>query len=481
MRKQSAYQTVKPFEFTDKGYKVDDREVVIPYTPRPIWAKEIHPALDKYRFAVLVCHRRFGKTVGTVNQMIKAACLCDKPAPRYAYVAPYRNQAKMIAWQYLKHYTSVIPGQKVNESELYVQFPSIHDQWEGARIYIIGADHPDALRGGYWDGVILDEYAQIKKELWGQVIRASLADREGWAIFIGTPKGQNQFYDVYMKAKKDPRFFTCMYRADESGVLSQNEIDDMANDMTDMELRQELYCDFQASNSDVVIPIDLVVKGVQRELREFDVKGQPVTMGVDIARFGDDRSCIAVRQGLWLRELKTFKNTDTMEMADRIIVAIRDWSPQAVFVDVGSMGAGVIDRLRQLRYHVNEVNFGGRAMSDKRYANLRAEMYFKCRAWFKAGGAIPDDQELRQELSTVEYKFSPNGRIILESKEDIKKKTGKSPDKADAFVLTFARPVWTPDGRVDYKDGTYRDVYQQMNEEQDEEYNALKDYISGVS
>ena len=90
---------------------------------------------------------------------------------------------------------------------------------------------------------------------------------------------------------------------------------------------------------------------------------------------------------------------------------------------------------------MSEVNFGEAALSTGRYANIRAEMYFKCRDWLTSGGALPKNAELKTELSTVEYKFNPSGRIILEPKEKLKERTGKSPDLADALALTFARPV----------------------------------------
>ena len=421
--------------------------VVIPYTPRPLWRDTIHPALTRYRFAVLVCHRRFGKTVGTVNEMLKKAILNERKAPVYAYVAPYRNQAKRVAWEYLKYYTNPIPGRTVNESELYVELPTRHNGSPGARLYIIGADHPDALRGIYLDGVILDEYADIKPELWGGVIRPALADRQGWAVFIGTPKGQNQFYEMYQHAEKSDGWYSCIYRADETGVLPAEELKDMQAQMTEMEIRQELLCDFTASASDVVIPIDLVSAAVERELTEKDVEGQPVILGVDVARFGDDRTVLCVRQGLWTRDVRTFTGLSTMEVANRVIDCINQHRPQAVFIDAGAMGAGVIDRLRQLQYQVSEVNFGEAALSTDRYANIRAEMYFKCRDWLTSGGALPKNAELKTELSTVEYKFNPSGRIILEPKEKLKERTGKSPDLADALVLTFARPVYMQ-GRV---------------------------------
>lgn len=419
-------------------------EIVIPYTPRPLWRDTIHPALTANRFAVLVCHRRFGKTVGTVNEMIRKAILNDKKAPVYAYVAPYRNQAKRVAWEYLKYYTNPIPGRAVNESELYVELPTRHNGSPGARLYIIGADHPDALRGIYLDGVILDEYADIKPELWGGVIRPALADREGWAVFIGTPKGQNQFYEMYQHAEKSAGWYSCIYRADETDVIPTDEIADMKAQMTDMEIRQELLCDFTASASDVVIPIDLVGAAAERELTEKDVEGQPVILGVDVARFGDDRTVLCVRQGLLVKEVQTFTGLSTMDAADRVLVLLQKERPQGVFIDAGAMGAGVIDRLRQLGYAVSEVNFGGAALDTERYANIRAEMYFKCRDWLTAGGAIPQDAELKTELSTVEYRFNTTGRIILEPKDRVKERTGKSPDLADALALTFARPVHVP-------------------------------------
>lgn len=416
-------------------------EIVIPYTPRPIWRETIHPALSDNRFAVLVCHRRFGKTVGTVNEMIKKAVLNERKAPVYAYVAPYRNQAKRVAWEYLKYYTNPIPGRTVNESELFVELPTRHQGSPGARLYIIGADHPDALRGIYLDGVILDEYANIKPELWGGVIRPALSDREGWAVFIGTPKGQNQFYEMYQYADKSDGWYSCIYRADESGVLPNDEIADMRAQMTEMEYRQELLCDFTASASDVVMPIDLVTDAAAREMSAEDVARQPVVLGVDVARFGDDRTAICVRQGLFLREMRTYTELSTMDAASAVMACWTEFSPDAVFIDAGAMGAGVIDRLRQLGYSPTEVNFGGAAMEAERYANIRAEMYFKCRDWLEAGGAIGQDADLKTELSAAEYRFTGNGRIILEGKDKIKERMGKSPDLADALALTFAHPV----------------------------------------
>lgn len=417
-------------------------KIIIPYTPRPIWRDVIHPAMDQKKRAVLVCHRRFGKTVGCINELIKKAVQNSLRAPQYAYIAPFRNQAERIAWNYLLYYTSPIPGRKINASKLFVELPSQHKNSPGARIFVMGADYPDALRGMYLDGVILDEYAQMRAELYGEIIVPALADRDGFAYFIGTPKGQNQFYERYLAALKDPAYFTCCYRADETNILPSEKLEEMKREMTDIEIRQELLCDFTASASDVVMPIDLVTASAARELLPEQVAGMPVVLGVDVARFGDDRTAITCRQGLWMKPQQVYQGLSVMEVVDRVILAIREERPDAVFVDVGNMGAGVVDRLHQLNYwQVQEVAFGERAGDSDRFANLRAEMYFKCRDWMQQGGALPQSTELKSELSTVEYKFTRDGKIILESKEKLKERTGKSPDLADSAVLTFARPV----------------------------------------
>jgi phage terminase large subunit len=142
-------------------------KVTIPYSPRPL-QRQLHD--NTARFAVYVCHRRFGKTVFAINKLIKAACLNKLQAPRYAYIAPLYRQAKQVAWDYLKFYTAALPQTKVNESELRV------DLINGARISLYGADNPDALRGIYLDGVILDEYAQMSPLVWSEVIRPTLTD-----------------------------------------------------------------------------------------------------------------------------------------------------------------------------------------------------------------------------------------------------------------------------------------------------------------
>lgn len=198
----------------------------------------------KTRWFVGVAHRRAGKTVANINELVKGAASCPLDNPRFAYIAPYLNQAKDIAWTYLKEYTAFIPGVKRNEGELYVEFPTAKGV---ARIRIYGADNPDRLRGIYLDGVVLDEYGDMDPSIWVNVLRPALADRKGWAAFIGTPKGKNGFHRVWMAASNDPDWTRLQLKASESGLLDPAELEAAAKEMDADTYEQEFECSFEAA------------------------------------------------------------------------------------------------------------------------------------------------------------------------------------------------------------------------------------------
>jgi hypothetical protein len=214
--------------------------IEIPYKPRALQLA-IHEKIDATRFGAVVCHRRFGKTVLAVNQLIKAALTCEKDRPRLAYIAPTYAQGTAIAWDYLKHYTHVVPGREVNESELRITLPN------QSQVRIFGADNPDSLRGLYFDGAVLDEFGLMKGATWSQVVRPALSDRAGWALFIGTPNGRNSFWEVCEHAKKGGDWFFAEYRASQTGIIPQTELDAAKSQMTEDEYEQEWECSFDAS------------------------------------------------------------------------------------------------------------------------------------------------------------------------------------------------------------------------------------------
>ncbi len=214
--------------------------VTIPYSPRPLQLA-IHEQLETHRFGVVVCHRRFGKTVMAINHLIRAALTCKLERPRYAYLAPTYTQGKAIAWDYLKHYSRPVPGTSFNESELRVDFPN------GAQVRIYGADNPDALRGIYLDGVVPDEFGLMQGKVWYEVLRPALTDRHGWALFIGTPAGKNAFWALRDYAGVTPGWFVCEYKASETGILAADELASAKEAMSADSYAQEFECSFEAS------------------------------------------------------------------------------------------------------------------------------------------------------------------------------------------------------------------------------------------
>jgi hypothetical protein len=213
------------------------RRVDLGYRPHRFQA-EIHRRLS--RFGVVVAHRRFGKTVLAVMELVDRALRDTSGTGRYGYVAPFLKQAKEIAWDYLKRFTADIPGRLSNESELTITLPN------SARIRLYGADNADAMRGTYFDFVVVDEVADMKPEVWGEVIRPALADRKGGALFIGTPKGINLLADLYHGDQQDG-WHRALYRADETGLIDDDELALARQAMSDAHYRQEFLCDFSAS------------------------------------------------------------------------------------------------------------------------------------------------------------------------------------------------------------------------------------------
>ena len=413
-------------------------KVVIPYRPR-FPQDEIHKQLETHRFCVLVAHRRLGKTVLSVNHLIKRAITDRKERGMYAYLAPFRNQAEQIAWGYLKHYTSQIPAISINEQKLSILLPN------GATIRIFGADNPDALRGMYFDGVVIDEVAQIKPTLWGEVIRPALADRKGWAAFIGTPKGINLFSQLYDQAlnlmsKGDPDWIAMLYSVEQTHVIDEKELAALKVEMSENEFRQEFLCDFSAAQDNGLIPIDDIRAAANKFYRESEYMGAPLIYGIDVARFGSDASVIFKRRGLVAFEPIVIRKFDNMALADRIAVEMAKEKPDAVFIDSGA-GQGVIDRLRQMRFDVVEAPFGAQAIDKEQFANRRMEMWWHMAQWIKQGGAIPPDPVLQGDLGAPTYGYTPKGPKILEAKDKLKERIGRSPDLADALALTFAAPV----------------------------------------
>lgn len=423
--------------------------VDLAYEPR-VWQAECHRRMA--RFTVIALHRRGGKTELALRELLDHALRSHLELPAYFYVAPYLKQAKTIAWSRLKAIVEPLRlgGMiEVNESEL-----SVRVIFNGAILRVFGADNPDAMRGVRLDGVVIDEVAQIKPETWVDILQPALSDRRGWALFIGTPKGINLFSELFYKAQQTPDWRAALYTVYDTNALDPDEIERLRRDMTEEAFAREYLCDFSAAGADQLISLAEATDASRRYYKPTDYDYAPKIIGVDPARFGDDRSVILRRQGLVAFSPRALRGLNNMQLADKVAAEIDLWNPDAVFIDAGG-GAGVVDRLHQLGHNVIEVNFGGKA-ADELFLNKRAEMWWAMRDWLRAGGAIPDDMELKLELATPTYSYTSANRVQLESKDDIKKRLqgGASPDKADALALTFAMPVSKRDYRRELMERT---------------------------
>jgi hypothetical protein len=179
--------------------------------------------------------------VAAINDIVRAAALCKSVMPLFGYVAPYRSQAKAVVWDYLKRYAD--PLIKVsNESELQIE---LHN---GSRIKLFGADNADAMRGLGFDGLYLDEYGDFKPSIWGNILRPALSDKQGWCVFGGTPKGKNQFWQIYQTASKSPdEWFLLRLPASTSGLLPESELAAARAQLSEDQYLQEMECSFEAA------------------------------------------------------------------------------------------------------------------------------------------------------------------------------------------------------------------------------------------
>jgi len=402
------------------------------WKPRP-WQRAVLRQLK--RFSVIVVHRQAGKTELAIKKLIDAALRSRSGTALYGYITPHRNQGKGIVWERLKADARQIPGTVINEGELSVTFA------HGARIRLFGADNPDSLRGLVFDGLVLDEVAQMALALWGEVLRPTLAAREGWALFIGTPKGINLFSTLYYKALDDPTWFAARYDCNQTGALRPDAITKLQRELTDAQFRQELLCDFAAVSDNVLIPLDVAVEASRRTVqpRHYDFASK--ILGVDVAWQGGDRSVICARQGLACLQFVIKRAIPEKAFAACVASAMLNWQPDAVFVDTtGGYGGEVVSRLGDAGHHVTGVCFAWKA-SNERFANMRAEMYFKTAEWLKTG-SIPPIPELLSELCALTFSNdNAANRLTLESKDALRARLGCSPDLADALALTFAFPV----------------------------------------
>lgn len=213
-----------------------NQTVKIEYAPRP-FQRMLHSGFARSRLSLVICHRRAGKTVACVAETIRQVLRCKLPEPQGAYIAPTYGMAKRIAWNYFKGQLANVPGVTFREGELSIELPGKR------RIYLLGADSPDRLRGMYLDVAVVDEMADCAESLLGEVLMPCLADRNGRLILIGTVKGRNHFWRQFEKAKDSPEWFTADLKPADTNSLTDAQIQFLRAEMSEDEFRGEMLND----------------------------------------------------------------------------------------------------------------------------------------------------------------------------------------------------------------------------------------------
>lgn len=409
----------------------------------------------KFQRAACVWHRRAGKDSMGLNLTAREMM---KRVGTYWHLFPEQAQARKAIWNGVDKHSrrileQVFPGflkcmetrrpagivKRVSSQEMLIELIN------GSIWQMAGSDNYDSLVGSNPVGVVFSEFSIANPLAW-DYIRPILLENGGWAIFIYTPRGRTHGYKLFQMALSNDEWIAERLTYKDTGVLTDADIEsERESGMSENKIAQEYMCDFEAENDDQLIASKLVKAGQVAPVVSHI--NEPLILGVDVARFGDDKTVIYPRRGNDARSMgfEIYSKLDTMQVAARVAETITRMNPDGVFVDIGGIGAGVVDRLIQLGHNVIGVNFGGEADAyhpgGTKCANKRSEMWTAVRDGLKSGLAIVKDQRLEFELLAPNYTYDKDNAILLEKKKDMKKRGLQSPDIADALALTYAYPV----------------------------------------
>lgn len=301
-------------------------------------------------------------------------------------------------------------------------------------------NNPDAFAGTHDKNVlvIFDEASNISDVIWEKIDGAMSTRGAMWICFGNPTRNVGRFYDCFHKYAKWWKHRQIDSRkakhADTIWVERFIEQFGIDSDRTKVQILGQ----FPSAATRQLISTEAVEKCMKHEAEGWEYL--PKVMGVDIARFGENASTICIRQGRKVFPIEVLPKQDLMLTAHRVAEAIKEHRPIQVFVDGSGMGAGVVDRLRQLNYQIVDVN-GGNQSLNPRFLNKRAEMWYELKEFIEGLCELPRDSELQKELTAVSYDFTDKGRIRLDRKSDLMADYGFSPDRADALAMTFAYPI----------------------------------------
>jgi len=302
-------------------------------------------------------------------------------------------------------------------------------------------NNTEAFAGTHEDNVLVqfDEASKISDKIWEVTDGVLTTKKNIWIVYGNGTRNVGRFYDCFNKNKK----YWKTWQIDSRTCQAANKeyldrlIEQYGGEESDQALVRVRGM-FPRTATRQLISTESIEKCMDFEAEGFEF--QPKVMGVDIARFGENSSTICVRQGRKVFDIEVLPKQDLMMTAHHVAEAIKRERPMQVFVDGSGIGAGVVDRLRQLNFPVVDVN-GGNSSLNPRFLNKRVEMWWTMKEAIENVVELPKNSRLKEELSCIEYDYTDKGRIRLDRKTDIMDKYGFSPDLADALAYTYAYPV----------------------------------------
>ena len=355
----------------------------------------------------------------------------------YWHLLPEQSQARKVVWNGIDREGRRIidqflpPEVRTRKSEQEMLIEAGGSLWQ-----LTGSDNYDSLVGSNPVGVVFSEWALADPAAW-DYIRPILAENGGWAMFIYTPRGMNHGAVTYENALTSLDWYAERLTVDDTSVITPEAIQaERDAGMSDNKVAQEFYCSFEADNEEQFIGRELVESAIGRDVSPWN---RAMVWGVDVARYGGDRSALAKRRGnIFSEPVIWWQGNDTMETVGRVV---REYNqtrdedkPTSINVDVIGMGAGVVG------LPVRGINVGERPTDQTgKYMRRGDELWDAALVWFRTlEVTMCRDELLLIELSNRLYKLESSGKLKIESKDDMKARGLKSPDIADAFILTFA-------------------------------------------
>jgi len=394
------------------------------------------------RFAVRSGHG-VGKTA-LVSWIIQWF-MSTREHPQIVVTANTKNQLKTKTWRELSKWHKMMANSDWFTWTATTFYFNEHPETWCANAIPWSETNSEAFAGTHDENVLMifDEASGIADVIWDVCEGAMTTDGAMWCAFGNPTRNSGKFHDCFGKQKH--RWHGYRVDSRDAQMANRGQIDEWLDDYGEDSdfVRVRVRGEFPRKGSSQLIPVDHVEACKRLSLDpEKHATGQPLLFGVDVARFGDDESVIYIRRGRCHLSLTPYLGLDTMQLADKVMELANAMSPDAIFVDGGGVGGGVIDRLNQLGYRPIEVDGGSSALDSALYANKRAECWGRMALHIKNHCDLVVDQDLVDQLTALEYSFTGKDQILLESKKDLKKRLGYSPDKADALSLTFAETVY---------------------------------------